>query len=114
MEGSVIIVFKGGWACSNEASIVVEKRLIRNTDGSMHSKHEQTIRVFNLYFTEGAVHKDDVAEALFKADDNGLMKAYETKVVGFTDEMAILAVTKETYNQKDIIKKIKGGFNYGK
>lgn len=114
MQGSVIIDFGNGWACSNEASVVVERNIIEGPNGQKLSKHTNTIRVLYYLNIIGEMVKDVEAEVVFKMDESGTEKGFKTKIVGLTEEMAILEVIEHIENYKSITKKIKGGYNYGK
>ena len=106
MQGSVVIDFEKGWACSNEATMLVERELV-TIDGKKYSKHTSTIRAFSFFNVEGEMAKEDVGEAVFKMDESGTQKGFKVKVVGLTEEMAILEVLEDIENYKVITKKIK-------
>lgn len=110
MTGSVIMEFGRGWACSNEATYVIEKNLITLEDGSRVSKHTHTIRAMAYHNVISTVVKGDRADCVFKDDETGEKKSYNTEVSGITKEMLILKIINYTDNQQEIIKKIKGGY----
>lgn len=114
MEGSVIIDFGTGWACSNDVAFVVEKDLVTLEDGSKASKHTNTLRVMAYHNVVGQIKKGDALECVFKIDESGAKKAFTAEVNGMTPEMMILKILSTTDNQQEIIKKIKGGYNYAK
>lgn len=113
MFGSIVLNFNGGWACSNDASLVVERDLIK-TENGMVSKHTNTLRIMGLHLVKGTISKTDVVNCVFKNEETGLLQGFEGTVVGLTNEMTIIKITKSTENYKEIIKNIKGGYNYGK
>lgn len=114
MEGSIIIDFGTGWACSNDVTFIVEKDLVKKADGTQACKHTNTLRVMSYHNVIGGIKKNDKVECVFKIEESGAKKAYTAEVNGITPEMMILKILSTTDNQQEIIKKIKGGYNYGK
>lgn len=114
MTGSIVIDFHRGWACSNEVAFVVERDLIKLPDGSMGSRHTNTLRVMAYHNVVDRIQKGDKASCVFKIEESGDLKAYEAEVNGITEEMLILKILSTTNNQQETIKKIKGGYQNGK
>lgn len=114
MQGSVIIDFNVGWACSNEATFMLDRKLIRGEKNERLSKHTETIRILSYLAIDMQLENGLEGEAVFKMDDSGTQKGFKIKLVGLTEEMAILEVLQHIEDTKLITKKIKGGYNYGK
>lgn len=106
MQGSVLIDFGNGWACSNEASVLTEREPVV-IDDVKYSKHVTVIRVLEYLNVDGKMEKDTEAEVVFKMDESGTEKGFKTLIVGLTDEMVILQVIENIENHKLITKKIK-------
>lgn len=107
-----IIDFKRGWACSNDVDINIDRELIV-VEGERRSKHTTTIRAMGYLCVYGQLLLGDEVEVVCK-DDEGNKKGYAATVTGMTPEMLILTKKAQIENYRDIIKKIKGGNNYGK
>lgn len=106
MQGSVLIDFGTGWACSNEASVLTEREIVV-IDEVKYSRHITVIRVLSYMNVTGEMLKDSQAEVVFKMDESGSEKGFKTKIVGLTEEMAILEVVENIEDYKSITKKIK-------
>lgn len=113
MEGSVIIDFGTGWACSNEAVITLNREIV-NIGGSRFSKSTQIIRALPYLNVYGTMEKEMEADVVFKEDSTDEKKGFRVKITGLTDQMVIMQTIGSIENYKLITKKIKGDYNHGK
>lgn len=109
MEGEAVFCYEGGWGCSNDATYVVERDLVKKEDGSMVSMHTPTVRLMDHFINGKKPELGSVAEVIFRSD--GTKIGYKTKIKGITDGMVVLAVSGDAIvkNILDTIKKQ----NYG-
>lgn len=107
MTGSVLISTNDGWVCSNEVAMIVERDLIKQPDGSMASKHTNTLRVQGFFKGKGSICKEEKVYCIFKLDSNNTIESFAARVSGMTDEMIVLTLMARTMRDEEIFNKIK-------
>jgi hypothetical protein len=107
MTGSVFIVFDGGWACSNEASLLARQKPVFETGNPMPVGFEQDGFTLNLqkpFYAAETPENATRVECVFKDDNN--IKTGLIGEVKYVNNSLILNIFAKTDRISEILSKI--------
>lgn len=106
MTGSCFIVHPGGWACSNEVFLDVEKDIVRSAEGVMVSKQTNTLKINGIFNARGQVSVDMPVECVFKVDETEALHGFNGRITAQGGDLTVLTILSKNERAKEILTKI--------
>lgn len=98
MSGDLVIYWKDGWACSNQAFAETHKEFSRDVNGKILPIPARNISVFvamDPYTVEGSINIDTPVECAAKIHDTGRTFSFRGMVSAVSQGRVIVKLTSE-------------------